>query len=107
MYPFESLDYCFDAPTNRDGPANIIPQTAKRIFGCHFFFAFAKEVPGTVIVFDRSEGMLAGLLALFLFGNVPADKNHNAFFGAGHFSEIVQVFAGCSIDGNLLQRVLA
>lgn len=107
MYPFESLDYCFDAPTNRDGPANIIPQTAKRIFGCHFFFAFAKEVPGTVIVFDRSEGMLAGLLALLLFGDVSADKDHDALFGSAHFAEVVQVFAGCSIDGNLLQRVLA
>ena len=58
-------------------------------------------------MFHRSEGMLAGLLALFLFGYVPADKNHDALFGSAHFAEVVQVFAAHAINRNLLKRVLA
>lgn len=65
-YPLEPLDQFFDAPADRDGPADIISQTAERVFGCHFFFAFAEEVSGSIIMLDRSEGMLAGLLALLV-----------------------------------------
>ena len=101
------MDQAFDAPANCDRPADIISQTAECVFGCHFFFALAQEVPGAIIVFHRSEGMLAGLLALFLFGNIPADKNHDALFGSAHFTKVVQIFAAHSIDRDLLEWILA
>ena len=106
-YPFESLNQRFDDSTNGDGPADIISQTAECVFGCHFFFALAQEVSNPIIMLDRSKGMLAGLLALLLFGNVPADKNHNALFGSAHFAEVVQIFAAHAVDRDLLERVLA
>ena len=40
---------------------------------------------------DRPEWMLTGLPALLLFGDIPADKNHDALFGAGKLPEVVQV----------------
>ena len=60
--------------------------------------SLSSSVSGPIIVFNRSEGMLAGLLALFLFGNIPADKNHDALFGSAHFTKVVQIFAAHSID---------
>ena len=45
---------------------------------------------------DRPKWMLADLLALLLLGDVPADINHDVFFGAGKPPEAVQVFAAYS-----------
>ena len=101
------MDQRFYASANRDGPADVIPQTDERVFGCHFFFALAQEVSGAIIMLDGTERMLAGLLALLLLGNIPADKNHDALFSSAHFAEVVQIFAAHSIDWDLLERILA
>ena len=53
---------------------------------------------------NGTEGMLTGLLALFLFGDIPADKDHDTLFGPAHFFEVVQIFAADPVHRNLLKR---
>ena len=77
-----AFDELLNAAAKGDGSSDVVAQRREREFGGDLFLAPAKEMPAVVIVFDGTEGVLAGLLAELLFANIPPDEHHDALFGA-------------------------
>ena len=81
-YPAVAFDELRNAAAEGDGSSDVVAQRREGEFGGDLFLAPAKEMPAVVIVFDGTEGVLAGLLAELLFANIPPDEHHDALFGA-------------------------
>jgi hypothetical protein len=63
-----------NAPADVDCPSDVVGQGGEGELGGDLFLALAEEVAPVVVVLDGTEGMLAGLLAELLFGDVALNE---------------------------------
>lgn len=103
-YPTEALYEFLNASADIDCPADVVGQCGEGELSGDLFFALAQEVAPVVIMLDGTEGMLAGLLAELLLGNVAFDEDHDAFFISLELAEVVVVI-GLEYVGDLLEGI--
>ena len=88
-YPAVTFHELLNAATDVDCPSDIVGQGGEGELSGDLFLAFAEEVTPVVVVLDGTEGMLAGLLAELLFGDVALNEDHDALFIAFPFSKVI------------------
>ena len=93
-----------NAATDVDCPSDIIGQGGEGELGGDLLFALAEEVAAVVVVLNGAEGVLAGLLAELLFGNVALNEDHDALVVAPELSEVV-IVVGLVDVRNLLEGI--
>ena len=77
-YPAVTVYEVMNASADVDCPSDVIGQGGESELGGDLFLALAEEITPVVVVLDGAEGMLAGLLAELLFGDVPLNEDHDA-----------------------------
>ena len=93
-----------NASADVDCPSDVIGKGGEGELGGDLFLALAEEITPVVVVLDGAEGMLAGLLAELLFGDVPLNEDHDALVVAPELSEVV-VMVGLVNVGDLLEGI--
>ena len=88
-YPEEAFNELLNAAADVDRPSDIVGQSGEGELGGDLFLALAEEITPVVVVLDGAEGMLAGLLAELLFGDVALNEDHDALFIAFPFSKVI------------------
>lgn len=87
-YPTIKFDEFLNASAKVDRPSEIVGQGGQGELGGDFLLPSTEEISRVVGVLDGAEGVFAGALAKFLFGNVALDKDHDALFRAFEFAEV-------------------
>ena len=93
-----------NASADVDCSSDVVGQGGEGELGGDLFLALAEEIAAVVVVLDGAEGMLAGLLAELLFGDVALNEDHDALVVAPELSEVV-VVVGLGNVGNLLKGI--
>ena len=103
-YPAVTVYEVMNASADVDCPSDVIGKGGEGELGGDLFLALAEEITPVVVVLDGAEGMLAGLLAELLFGDVPLYENHDALVVAPELSEVV-VMVGLVNVWDLLEGI--
>ena len=88
-YPAVTVYEVMNASANVDCPSDVIGKGGEGELGGDLFLALAEEITPVVVVLDGAEGMLAGLLAELLFGDVALNENHDALFIPFPLSKVI------------------
>ena len=103
-YPVIEVYEFLNAATDVDCPSDVVGQGGEGKLGSDLFLSLAQEITPVVVVLDGAEGMLAGLLAELLFGDVALNEDHDALVVAPELSEVV-IVVGLVDVRNLLEGI--
>ena len=90
-YPAVTVYEVMNASADVDCPSDVIGKGGEGELGGDLFLTLAEEITPVVVVLDGAEGVLTGLLAKLLLGNVALNEDHDALVVAPELSEVVVV----------------
>ena len=101
-YPMVEVYELLNASADVDCSSDVVGKGGEGELSGDLLLALTEEVAPVVVVLDGAEGMLAGLLAELLLGDVALNEDHDALLIALEFAEVV-VVAGLVDVGDLLE----